>query len=403
MAAIERPSSGHMAARAHRAGPLALASCLLLLSIAIASRHALADEAPDPASGRVQLKGFSVTPPAAAGWRRLPKKEASRRGFDVLYVRTEPDTLHTMTAGAFTLLMQAKGTSSALLDSMFARMKRRHEAAGHQSIEQTASHDSSQGTERLRIRARLDDLAPGTAGGLSHLESDVRLWIHPESPYRVVVLDFSTRSRPGAQPLDVESERQAFFDGMRLSPLGKQKEADARGGPYGVLSVAFSARRPSGDVPLDPGIGGEFGFGVRVGRITVRLVVGGTVHHIQNGGQLALGDSATGFSSWDISEFGFDGQYQLTNRTGSHPFVTVGIADAHLTHGTKDNVEGVQLSAGFGYELQMRRTLVLRMLGQVDWTHVGNAKSGGQKIDLAEPFNETGLTIKVGLTKLVRL
>ena len=399
MAAIERPSFVHGVARAIRARLLAFASCLPLLLVGFVSQDVLGDDAADPESRRLRLKGYSVIPPSGPGWARLSPNEAKRRGFDVAYVRGDPDT---MIAGAVTVrMMEVKGGSSALLDSVFASMKRRLDPRRHHSIE--GSRDSSQGTERLRFRSRSDDPLPGTTGGLSHLESNTYFWIHPESPYRLVMLDFSTRTGQGAQPLDVESERQAFFESLRLSPLGKLKEADARGGPFGVLYVAFSARRPSGDVPLDPGIGGEFGVGIRTGRITARLVFGGTVHHIENGGKLALGDSATGYSSWDITEAALDGQYQLTRGAGSHPFVTAGIALAHLTHGIKDNVEGVQLAAGFGYELQMRRTLFLRLLGQVDWTHVGNAKAGGQKIDLAEPFNETGLTIKVGLTKLVRL
>jgi len=184
--------------------------------------------------------------------------------------------------------------------------------------------------------------------------------------------------------------------------LGSTATADDKpatntpGGVAAVVPIAMIASRPSGDVRLDIGYGGEFGVGLRVNRITGRIVMGASMHKIEDGGNLVLGDSLTVESKWDITWIGVDGQYSLRPGHRGQPFLTLGISGAFLTHGQNDNVEGWRLSAGGGYEYALSRGVSLVVQGQVDQLRVNKAKAAGQPIDLPEPFDETVLSLKVG-------
>ncbi len=170
-----------------------------------------------------------------------------------------------------------------------------------------------------------------------------------------------------------------------------------------VVPIVMIASRPSGDVPLDIGYGGEFGVGVRGGRVTGRIVMGGSMHKIKDGGHLVLGDSLTVESKWDITWIGVDGQYAFRAGHRGQPFLTLGISGAFLTHGQNDNVEGWRFSAGGGYEYSLHRAVSLVVQGQVDQLRVNKAKAAGRPIDLPEPFDETVLTLKVGFNLLRRV
>lgn len=175
------------------------------------------------------------------------------------------------------------------------------------------------------------------------------------------------------------------------------------GGGAAVVPIVMIASRPSGDVPLDIGYGYEFGVGVRVNRVTARIVLGGTMHEIKDGGHLVLGDSLTVESKWEISWFGVDGQYAFRAGHRGQPFLALGIAGAFLTHGRNDNVEGWRVSAGGGYEYSLHRAVSLVVQGQVDQLRVNKAKAKGRPIDLPEAFDETVLTLKVGFNLLRRV
>jgi len=169
-----------------------------------------------------------------------------------------------------------------------------------------------------------------------------------------------------------------------------------------VVPIVMVVSRPSGDVPLDTGFGGEFGVGLRGGRVTVGIVLGSSFHKIKDGGQLVLGDSANAASDWEISWFGVDGQYAFRHGHRGQPFLSLEIAGSFLTRGMDNNVEGWRFSAGAGYEYSLRRAVSLSVQAQVDRLRWNKAKAAGRPIDLPEPFDETVLTLRVGLNLLRR-
>ena len=169
-----------------------------------------------------------------------------------------------------------------------------------------------------------------------------------------------------------------------------------------VVPIVMIASRPSGDVPLGTGLGGEFGVGLRGGRVTARIVLGSSFHRIKDGGHLVLGDSIVA-SDWEISWFGVDGQYAFRDGHRGQPFLSLGISGAFLTRGRNDNVEGWRVSAGAGYEYSLHHAVSLSVQAQVDRLRLSKAKAAGQPIDLAKPFEETVLTLKVGVNLLRHL
>lgn len=170
-----------------------------------------------------------------------------------------------------------------------------------------------------------------------------------------------------------------------------------------VVPIVMIASRPSGDVPLGTGLGGEFGVGLRGGRVTARIVLGSSFHRIKDGGHLVLGDSVTVASDWEISWFGVDGQYAFRDGHRGQPFLSLGISGAFLTRGRNDNVEGWRVNAGAGYEYSLHHAVSLSAQAQVDRLRLNKAKAAGRPIDLAKPFDETVLTLKVGVNLFRRL
>lgn len=178
---------------------------------------------------------------------------------------------------------------------------------------------------------------------------------------------------------------------------------DSAGDAAAVVPFIGIASHPSGDVPLLGGFGGEFGVGLRVSRITARIMLGSSFHSIKDGGNLVLGDSVTVASNWEFSWFGVDGQYALRNKHRGKPFLSFGIGGAYITRGENDNVRGWRISAGAGYEYSLHRVVSASVQAEVAQFRLGKAKAAGQSFDLAEPFDETVVSVKIGVNLFQRM
>ena len=66
-------------------------------------------------------------------------------------------------------------------------------------------------------------------------------------------------------------------------------------------------------------------------------------------------------------------------------------------------MEGWRVSAGAGYEYSLHHAVALSVQAQVDRLRLNKAKAAGQPIDLAKPFDETVLTLKIGVNLIRRL
>lgn len=189
----------------------------------------------------------------------------------------------------------------------------------------------------------------------------------------------------------------ALYSGSALAADEATPKAD---NSYLVGFVGGVASRAYGDVPLDIGPGLDMAFGFRDGPVTLRIVVGGSTHHIANGGSLVLGDSVTVEKNWDITWLGFDGQYSFRQGHKGLPFVSVRATSNFLTHDGDNNVEGFQLGAGGGYEYVFHQARIMLSVWsslQVEWLRVSHAKVKGEGFELPEPIEDTVVSLKLGI------
>jgi hypothetical protein len=190
----------------------------------------------------------------------------------------------------------------------------------------------------------------------------------------------------------------AFLVPIAIAAAAETPGDASSGGVVGFLNGSLMTSGVTGDVPFPIGLGGEGAFGVRIGATTIRLVGGGTSHHLKNGEVLVLGDSLTVASDWSITWLGVDQQYYLRDDRPGGPFLSAGVAFAYLTHGEKDNVSGWRLAIGAGHEIAIHRMVSLQLAAEVDYVHAGSAKAAGKKIRLEEAFDEVAFSVRCGFT-----
>jgi hypothetical protein len=186
---------------------------------------------PTPSSGeasptaddnqRVELlPGYSLLPPPGADWQRLPRDNPSFSHFQFAFGRADKNGKHTISATAFgVMLSEAPRTPRELLDSVYTAMRKNFDPARQHPLVEESSRDSSLGVPCLLVHQKAEDLVPGSRGGASLLEAHYRICVHPESPRYVIILEYSQRTAHGAEPLSLESERDAFLGSLKFTPL----------------------------------------------------------------------------------------------------------------------------------------------------------------------------------------
>jgi YVTN family beta-propeller protein len=191
------------------------------------------------------LPGYSLLPPLGADWQRLPRDKPPYSRFQFALGRADKKGAHTiMATGVGVMLSEGPQEPRELLDSIYTAMRRNFDPARHHPLEDEFSRDSSMGVQCLRVHQKAEDLVPGSRGGAALLEAHYLICVHPESPRYVIILEYSQRTVHGAEPLSLESEREAFLGSLKFTPLGTLAATTAAPRIY---LCGFSFSRPPRD------------------------------------------------------------------------------------------------------------------------------------------------------------
>ncbi len=159
------------------------------------------------------FQGFSLRPPAGAGWYSLAKSRTRA----ALGRRVESRT-HTLVAAVHSArLARPFGSPDAIAAELRARRGRGLDPARFRLVGSEERRDDLDGAWCTRYRLDAEELAPGA--GLLVLRVEGRSCVHPAAPDLLVELSVSERGLPGEGDEDARAQAGSFLDSLRFIPI----------------------------------------------------------------------------------------------------------------------------------------------------------------------------------------
>ena len=159
------------------------------------------------------FQGFSLRPPAGAGWYSLAKSRTRA----VLGRRIESRT-HTLVAAVHSArLARPFESPEALAAELRARRARDLDPARFRLIEVDERRDDLDGAWCTRYRVDAEERA--TAERLLVLRIQGRSCVHPAAPDLLVDLSVSERGLPGETDDGTRAQAGSFLDSLRFAPI----------------------------------------------------------------------------------------------------------------------------------------------------------------------------------------
>jgi len=173
---------------------------------------------------RVAYPGFSVVPPQGGGWFLAHSQDPRVSMFLGSYLKKGSTAGHTISATVWSHWLPSSAQGQFGIDQLLdgLRKKTERENTGRfKYLSEKSSRLNFHGAECVRSDLDAEDRGvPHDEGVPYHFTIHMIMCIHPKAPLYLIQLEYSQRTPPGVQPINIEPVGEAFFDSLVFDPIG---------------------------------------------------------------------------------------------------------------------------------------------------------------------------------------
>jgi hypothetical protein len=172
---------------------------------------------------RVAFPGFSIVPPQGGGWFRAQSQDPRVAMYLATYLKRGPAAGHTISATVWSHSVPSSERGKFGIDQLVEAIRKKNEredAGRFKVLSDNVNRVNFHGADCARADLVSEDRGvPGDEGRPYRFAMHMIICIHPKAPFYIIWLEYSQRTPPGVEPLDIRPAGEAFFDSLEFSQV----------------------------------------------------------------------------------------------------------------------------------------------------------------------------------------
>lgn len=207
----------------HLVLPLLILSGVLLMSCATSGQQQPELISLPDKLERVVYPGFSIVPPQGGGWFLAHSQDPRVAMFRGSYLKKGSAAGHTISATVWAHWVPSSLQSQFSIEKLLDGLKKKSERENtgrFKYLSEKFSRLNFHGADCVRGDLVAEDRGvPNAEGTPYRFTIHTITCLHPLSPAYMTQIEYSQRMPPGAQPLNIEPEGEAFFESLSFEPI----------------------------------------------------------------------------------------------------------------------------------------------------------------------------------------